>query len=72
MKPLFSQRSRLTRGQSKLQTDGKPATLAVGVLVGNWKKERSITLWLIVLPIVLAGVGALTLPATRRRRKNIA
>jgi len=53
-------------------TDGKPATLAVGVLVGNWKKERSITLWLIVLPIVLAGIGALTLPATRRRRKNLA
>jgi len=26
---------------------------------------------LIVLPIVLAVVGALTLPATRRRRRNI-
>lgn len=53
-------------------TDGKPATLAVGVMVGNWKKERSITIWLIVLPIVLAIMGALVLPATRRRRKNIA
>jgi hypothetical protein len=53
-------------------TDGKPATLAFGVMVGNWKKERSITIWLIVLPIVLAILGALTLPATRRRRKNLA
>ena len=51
-------------------TDGKPATLAFGVMVGNWKKERSITLWLIVIPIVLAVLGALTLPATRRRRKS--
>ncbi len=53
-------------------TDGKPATLAVGVMVGEWKKERSITIWLIVLPIVLAIMGALALPATRRRRKNLA
>ncbi len=52
--------------------DGKPATLAVGVMVGEWKKEKSITIWLIVLPIVLAIMGALALPATRRRRKNLA
>jgi protein involved in polysaccharide export with SLBB domain len=52
--------------------DGKPATLAVGVMVGEWKKERSITIWLIVLPIVLAILGALVLPATRRRRKSVA
>ncbi|MEY4080867.1 MAG: hypothetical protein RL430_1297 [Actinomycetota bacterium] len=52
-------------------TDGKPATLTVGVKVGDWKKERSITIWLIVLPIVLAVIGALTLPATRRRRRTI-
>jgi hypothetical protein len=52
--------------------DGKPATLAVGVMVGEWKKEKSITIWLIVLPIVLAILGALVLPATRRRRKNLA
>ena len=51
-------------------TDGKPATLTVGVKVGNWKKESSITVWLIVLPIVLAVIGALTLPATRRRRRE--
>jgi hypothetical protein len=50
--------------------DGKPATLTVGVKVGDWKKENSITVWLIVLPIVLAVAGALTLPATRRRRRN--
>ena len=51
-------------------TDGKPATLTVGVKVGDWKKERSITVWLIVLPIVVAVLGALTLPATRRRRRS--
>ncbi|MEY4633564.1 MAG: hypothetical protein RLZ18_936, partial [Actinomycetota bacterium] len=50
--------------------DGKPATLTVGVMVGEWKKERSITIWLIALPIVLAILGALALPATRRRRKR--
>jgi cytochrome c-type biogenesis protein CcmH/NrfF len=44
--------------------------LTVGVKVGDWKKERSITVWLIVLPIVLAVIGALTLPATRRRRRT--
>ncbi len=52
--------------------DGKPATLTVGVMVGEWKKEKSITIWLIVLPIVLAILGALVLPATRRRRKSVA
>ena len=52
--------------------EGKPATLTVGVMVGEWKKEKSITIWLIVLPIVLAIFGALVLPATRRRRRNVA
>lgn len=52
--------------------DGKPVTLAVGVKVGEWKKERSITIWLIVLPIVLAIFGALLIPATRRRAKKSA
>jgi phosphate/sulfate permease len=52
--------------------DGKPATLAVGVNVGEWKKESSLTVWLIVVPIVAAVLGALLLPATRRRRKTIA
>jgi len=47
--------------------DGKPVTLAIGVKVGEWKKERSITIWLIVLPIVLSIFGALLMPATRRR-----
>ena len=44
--------------------DGKPATLAVGAKVDATKKERSATIWLIVLPIALAIIGALTLPAT--------
>lgn len=52
--------------------DGKPATLAVGVNVGEWQKESSLTLWLIVTPIVVAVVGALVLPATRRRRPRTA
>jgi hypothetical protein len=51
-------------------TDGKPATLAVGINVGEWEKESSLTVWLIVLPIVLAVAGALLLPATRRRRRE--
>ena len=52
--------------------DGKPATLTLGIKVGEWKKERSIALWIIILPIVLAVFGALVLPATRRRKRKIA
>ena len=48
--------------------DGKPATLAVGVKVGPWSKGKSVVIWLIVLPILAAVLGALALPATRRRR----
>lgn len=51
-------------------TDGKKATLAVGVKVGEWKTERNVTFWLIVLPILLAIGGALVIPATRRRRRG--
>lgn len=51
-------------------SDGKPATLTVGVKVGEWKKESSVTVWLIVTPIVAAVVGAMTIPATRRRRRK--
>ena len=49
-------------------TSGKPATLTVGVMVGEWDKGARVAVWLIVLPIVLAVIGALVLPATRRRR----
>jgi hypothetical protein len=52
-------------------TDGEPATLAVGINVGEWEKESSLTVWLIVLPIVAAVAGALVLPATRRRRRPV-
>ena len=52
--------------------DGKPATLTVGVMVGEWDKSAGVAVWLIVLPIVLAAVGALLLPATRRRRLRTA
>jgi protein involved in polysaccharide export with SLBB domain len=51
-------------------TDGEPATLAVGVTVGEWKTERNVAFWLIVLPIVAAVLGALAIPATRRRRRS--
>jgi hypothetical protein len=50
--------------------DGKPATLAVGIKVGEWKKEKSIAIWLIIFPIVAAIFGALFLPAVIRRRRH--
>lgn len=49
--------------------DGKPATLTVGVMVGNLNNRSQVTVWLIVLPIALAVAGALALPARRRRRR---
>jgi hypothetical protein len=49
-------------------TDGKPATLTVGINVGEWDSGPGVALWLIVLPIAFAVVGALVLPAQRRRR----
>ena len=50
-------------------TDGKPATLTVGINVGEWDSGPGVALWLIVLPIAFAVVGALVLPAQRRRRR---
>jgi hypothetical protein len=50
-------------------TDGKPATLTVGVMVGEWDKGPAISVWLIVLPLAFAVIGALILPASRRRRR---
>lgn len=49
--------------------DGKPATLTVGVMVGNLNNRSQVAVWLIVLPIALAVAGALALPARRRRRR---
>ena len=51
-------------------TEGEPATLTVGVVVGEWKGSPRVALWLIVTPLVIAMVGALVLPATRRRRRS--
>ena len=51
-------------------TDGKPATLAVGINVGEWDYGLGVAIWLIVLPIAFAVVGALVLPAQRRRRRS--
>lgn len=50
-------------------TDGKPATLAIGINVGEWDSGPGVAVWLIVLPIALAVVGGLLLPAQRRRRR---
>jgi hypothetical protein len=50
----------------------EPVTFTVGVLVGDWTKESNLALWLLVTPLVLAIVGALVLPATRRRRRSTA
>ena len=49
--------------------DGKPATLTVGINVGEWDSGLDVAVWLIVLPIAVAVIGALVLPATRRRRR---
>ncbi|MGA1362031.1 MAG: glycine-rich domain-containing protein [Ilumatobacteraceae bacterium] len=51
-------------------TDGKPATLAVGVMVGDWGAERNLAVWLIAVTMLCAVAGALALPATRRRRRR--
>lgn len=50
-------------------TDGTPATLTVGINVGEWDSGLDVAVWLIVLPIAFAVIGALVLPATRRRRR---
>jgi hypothetical protein len=50
-------------------TDGKPATLAIGINVGEWDSGPGVALWLIMLPIAFAVIGALLVPAQRRRRR---
>lgn len=49
--------------------DGKPTTFTLGVRVGDVEKSR-VTTWLIVIPVLLAVVGALVLPAVLRRRSD--
>ena len=71
----FSVPTEVTSGNHRLALNGQTAsgeqaTLTVGVMVGEWKKGANVTVWLIVLPIVLAIAGALILPATRRRRSR--
>jgi hypothetical protein len=50
--------------------DGKPVTLAVGIKVGESNTGTLFTVWLIVLPIILAMGVALLLPAVIRRRRH--
>lgn len=49
---------------------GETVTVTVGVMVGQWDSGPGIAVWLIVVPIVLAVLGALVIPATRRRRRT--
>ena len=51
-------------------TDGKPATLAIGINVGEWDSGPGVPIWLIMLPLAFAVVGALLVPAQRRRRRR--
>ena len=50
--------------------NGQPTTVTVGVMVGEWRKESTVPLWLIVLPLVAASVGAIAIPATRRNKRR--
>lgn len=52
-------------------SDGKPATLTVGVMVGEWDNGANVALWLIILPMAFAVLGALLLPATRRQLRLV-
>jgi hypothetical protein len=36
-------------------------------MIGDWDGGANVALWLIILPIVFAVLGALLLPATRRQ-----
>lgn len=47
---------------------GEQTELRLGIAVGEMNSGADVTVWLIVLPIILAVAGALILPATRRRR----
>lgn len=49
---------------------GEPATLALGILIANAKKERNIATWLIVTPMAFAIATAFFLPAAFRRRRE--
>lgn len=51
--------------------NAEKATLTIGLMVGDAKQEQSITPWVIALPIIFAILGALILPATRRRRRRL-
>ncbi len=53
-------------------SSGDTVTVTVGVMVGEWESGPAIAVWLIVVPIILAVLGALVIPATRRRRRSAA
>jgi len=53
-----------------VSADGKKATIGLGVKIGDWKKENNTAVLFIVIPVALAMLGALLLPAVSRRRRH--
>ncbi|MEY3744792.1 MAG: hypothetical protein RLZ48_470 [Actinomycetota bacterium] len=53
-----------------VSADGKKATIGLGVKIGDWKKENNTAVLFIVIPVALAMLGALLLPAVSRRRRR--
>ena len=56
---------------SATTADNKPATIALGVMVGEWNQKNNTAVVLIISALAAAIVGGLMLPAvSRRRRRN--
>lgn len=56
---------------SATTADNKPATIALGVVVGEVNQKSKTTVVLIVLALATAVLGGLALPAVSRRRRRI-
>jgi hypothetical protein len=50
--------------------DNKPTTIGLGVMVGEPEAKSKATVLLIVIPVTLAVLGGLLLPAVTRRRRR--
>lgn len=51
-------------------TDGKPATLALGIMVGEYDGGGGVAGWVIATPIAMAVLLAVFIPTTLRRRRR--